>query len=233
MGNKLRFANHSKMYENCAAKVYFTQGFHKVGLFAIKDIQKYEEILFDYDGKNELWKRFPWIKEDNKKRCKFQSEVNNLSSQKSKLFDSKFNKYYKSRENNSVIDMNESVDLSSDLSDYSSNNQPDKSVSRSRELSLSSELDLSLLSEHSCNDKDKLFLNRKRLRTKSMDKKYNSRKKNKKIISAKKSEYNRKYYRNKVILKRRSEVEKEMKRKYDSYRQSHQDIVIDLTNIEP
>lgn len=76
MGNKLRFANHSKANENCTAKVFFTEGFHKVGLFALKDISKFDEILFDYDGKNELWKRFPWINDDKKKLSRHISDGN-------------------------------------------------------------------------------------------------------------------------------------------------------------
>lgn len=65
MGNKLRFANHSKKNENCTAKVLFTQGVHKIGLFATRDIVKNEEILFDYDGSGELSKRFSWVNEES------------------------------------------------------------------------------------------------------------------------------------------------------------------------
>ena len=61
MGNKLRFVNHSKKNKNAEAKIFFSEGSHKVGLFSIKDIKKYEEILFDYDGRDELIERFPWI----------------------------------------------------------------------------------------------------------------------------------------------------------------------------
>ena len=64
MGNKLRFANHSKLNQNSTAKIFFTEGKHKVGLFATRDISQNEEILFDYDGRNILWKRFPWIRDD-------------------------------------------------------------------------------------------------------------------------------------------------------------------------
>lgn len=79
MGNKLRFANHSKINQNSLAKIFFTEGIHKVGLFATRDISQYEEILFDYDGRNVLWKRFPWIKDNNPTK-------NNLKRNKYKKF---------------------------------------------------------------------------------------------------------------------------------------------------
>lgn len=68
MGNKLRFANHSKKNENCTAKVLFSQGVHKIGLFATRDIIKNEEILFDYDGSGELAKRFSWVNEESSEK---------------------------------------------------------------------------------------------------------------------------------------------------------------------
>ena len=73
MGNKLRFANHSKIKQNSYSKVnkilikiIFSKGCYKIGIFAKKDISQYEEILFDYDGQNLLLEKYDWV-DDNKK----------------------------------------------------------------------------------------------------------------------------------------------------------------------
>ena len=41
-------------------------------MYAERDIKKYEEILFDYDGKDELCNQYNWINDfsDNKKKYK-------------------------------------------------------------------------------------------------------------------------------------------------------------------
>lgn len=100
MGNKLRFANHSKKNENCTAKVLFSQGIHKIGLFATRDISKNEEILFDYDGSGELSKRFAWVNEESNEKtneknhkCKknncSKKPINYLRHKRSKYFNDK------------------------------------------------------------------------------------------------------------------------------------------------
>lgn len=47
-GNKIRFINNSKKHANCEACPLSCQGVSRLGLFAIRDIQAGEEILFDY-----------------------------------------------------------------------------------------------------------------------------------------------------------------------------------------
>ena len=42
-------------------KIYFVNGDHRVGLFAIHDILPKQEILFDYDGLNILGNKFSWV----------------------------------------------------------------------------------------------------------------------------------------------------------------------------
>jgi hypothetical protein len=64
MGNKLRFSNHSKKDANAYARVLFINGYHRVCLFATKNINKYDEILFDYDGNKILCEKFSWINDD-------------------------------------------------------------------------------------------------------------------------------------------------------------------------
>jgi hypothetical protein len=64
IGNKLRFANHSKLRPNAYAKVFFIQGTHRICLFASQDIHKYDEILFNYDGNNTLAEKYLWINDE-------------------------------------------------------------------------------------------------------------------------------------------------------------------------
>ena len=61
MGNCLRFANHSKLNANAYSKIIFAGGNHRICLYASKDIKKDEEIFFDYDCQNLLWKKYNWI----------------------------------------------------------------------------------------------------------------------------------------------------------------------------
>ncbi len=74
LGNKLRYANHSKHPDrkNSYIKLVFSDGSHHICLFAERDIQKYEEILFDYDGKDELCHDYSWINDyiDSKSKIK-------------------------------------------------------------------------------------------------------------------------------------------------------------------
>ncbi|KAG4303879.1 hypothetical protein PORY_002733 [Pneumocystis oryctolagi] len=48
MGNKFRYANHSRKRPNCFARVSLVNGCHRIGFYAIKDLKVGEELLFDY-----------------------------------------------------------------------------------------------------------------------------------------------------------------------------------------
>ena len=64
LGNLVRFINHSDFgYENVEAKKFFADGEARVGLFAMYDIKKDEELYFNYNIVTEE----EWLIEYNKK----------------------------------------------------------------------------------------------------------------------------------------------------------------------
>ena len=63
-GNKMKFANHAiPPIDNAIVKVKFSKGVHKIAVYAIKEIQIGEEILFDYGDKFQV----KWLLDFNKK----------------------------------------------------------------------------------------------------------------------------------------------------------------------
>jgi len=59
-----RYVNHSSYkYDNCIAKNYFDRGIYRIGLFALRDIQKNEELFFDYKIVN---MNITWLNKYNK-----------------------------------------------------------------------------------------------------------------------------------------------------------------------
>jgi len=64
VANKSRFMNHSKLLKNVTPKIKFVNGGYKIGMFALRDIEKGEELFFDYDSANKLATKYPWIEDD-------------------------------------------------------------------------------------------------------------------------------------------------------------------------
>jgi|LakMenEpi03Aug12_release.lakeMendotaPanAssembly.Ray.scaffolds.fasta_scaffold803743_1 SET domain-containing protein len=61
MGNKTRFINHGNESEgktNVVSLNMFSCGQEYIGLYALKDIEIGEELLFDYDGDGEVAKTY-------------------------------------------------------------------------------------------------------------------------------------------------------------------------------
>jgi hypothetical protein len=86
MGNKLRFANHSQnsKFMNAYSKNVFSEGSQRICLYALRDILKGEEIRFDYDGNNQMVKRFPWINDKDEDDLKIQQRELKAANRKGK-----------------------------------------------------------------------------------------------------------------------------------------------------
>ena len=130
MGNLLRYANHSKINANAYPKVVFCNGHRKIGLFAKRNINKGEEILFDYDGQGYLGKQFSWInneknnvvqKNDNDEKSnnliKDESdnineneEIDKKNKKKTNLFDKMLNLQEQENKNDSFLNKKREID---------------------------------------------------------------------------------------------------------------------------
>ncbi|KAG5437223.1 hypothetical protein PCANB_001015 [Pneumocystis canis] len=86
MGNKFRYANHSRKRPNCFARVSLVNGSHRIGFYAIKDLKIGEELLFDYGYNQQTIHFVPlelWEKKDklclsdgkDKKKPKFEKKL--------------------------------------------------------------------------------------------------------------------------------------------------------------
>jgi hypothetical protein len=51
-GNKAKYLNHNEKDPNCGTRIVFVNGDHKVGIFALRNIEKGEELTFDYGYKS-------------------------------------------------------------------------------------------------------------------------------------------------------------------------------------
>ena len=67
---------------NAYPRVVLSEGLHHICLYAQRDIKKYEEITFDYDGKDELCNDYDWINDQHKKpkNIPVEKEINKNSS---------------------------------------------------------------------------------------------------------------------------------------------------------
>ena len=109
MGNILRYANHSKINSNAYPKIVFSEGQRKIVLIAKRNIDKGEEILFDYDGQGILGKQFTWINDEKK----INKNENNLNIREKSLNKEKISQSRKKEninenndnDNNSVINI--------------------------------------------------------------------------------------------------------------------------------
>lgn len=73
MGNLSRFINHADQgRENLESRTILTEGKYKIGFYATRDIEREDELFFDYDGEGQLYKnykhKYPFIQD--KKRVK-------------------------------------------------------------------------------------------------------------------------------------------------------------------
>jgi SET domain-containing protein len=48
MGSKARFINHAELGKNCVPRMVLCNTVVRIGIFALRDINAGEELLFDY-----------------------------------------------------------------------------------------------------------------------------------------------------------------------------------------
>lgn len=81
-GNKTRFINHGCLgLDNAIVRIMFCQGEHKIGIYARKNINIGEEILFDYGNKFKV----PWLLDFNERVRKKQRELMRKKKEKKVL----------------------------------------------------------------------------------------------------------------------------------------------------
>lgn len=81
-GNKSRFINHGSYgIDNALVRIMYCQGEHRIGIYARKNINIGEEILFDYGNKFKV----QWLLEFNEKMKKKQREIFKKKKEKKDL----------------------------------------------------------------------------------------------------------------------------------------------------
>ena len=85
-GNKVRYVNCSEKNPNCEAKVMRVNGEDRIGIYAIKQIRKGEELFFNYgysEGQKDEFCRFEMINGERKVRS--EREIGQAARKKAKV----------------------------------------------------------------------------------------------------------------------------------------------------
>lgn len=70
---------------NANAKNVFTEGCNRICLYASRDIEKNEEIRFNYDGNDNMAEKYPWIDDYDKVEKVENKKIKSAKSRNKKL----------------------------------------------------------------------------------------------------------------------------------------------------